>query len=41
MSDALAQFMFWGGVSVAAISYVLLQLERRRESLHRTDRLID
>ena len=41
MSDTIAEFLFWGGVAVAAVSYVLLQLERRRESLDRTDRLID
>lgn len=41
MSDALAQIMFWGGVTVAAISYALLQFERRRELLDRADHLTD
>lgn len=41
MSDTLAELMFWGGLGVAAVSYVLLQLERRRELLERNDRVID
>lgn len=41
MSDTLAQLLFRGGVAVAAVSYVLLQLERRCETLDRTDRLTD
>lgn len=32
-----AEIFFWGGLAVAAIAYVLLQLDRRSELLDRRD----
>ncbi|WP_276321467.1 hypothetical protein [Qipengyuania sediminis] len=38
MSDAMAQIRLWGGLSIAAVSYILLQSDMRREALNRADR---
>ncbi len=32
-----SEILFWGGLAVAAIGYLLLQLERRRELLQHRD----
>ena len=38
MTDTVSNLMFWGGLIVAAVAYVLLQLERQKEWRERHDR---